>query len=338
MSADTVASIPVTAFGSVLAHQLQERPKEQSWLIEELWAEAGVGIVGGAPKCAKSWLTLEMAVSVATGTSCLSRFAVPRPGPVLLYAAEDPLPTVRTRLAGLCACRGVALEELAVHVITEPAMRLDQEGDRARLTQTVAVVHPRLLILDPLVRIYGKVDENSASEVSGLLAFLRALQRSAGVAILVVHHARKSQAGVHQAGQALRGSGDLHAWGDSNLYMRRLQEGLTLVTEHRSAQSMAPLSVALVQANGKPPHLEILATAPAKDDLEVRLLAQLTASKVPQTTEALREAIGVRKTTLIDLLKKLEKQSRIARSITGWVVQEPDSAQQLLALPLAASK
>ena len=57
--------------------------------------------------------------------------------------------------------------------------------------------------------------------------------------------------------------------------MRRLNEGLTLVTEHRSAQSMAPLSVALVNANGKPPHLDILATAPAIDDLEMRLLARL---------------------------------------------------------------
>jgi hypothetical protein len=34
--------------------------------------------------------------------------------------------------------------------------------------------------------------------------------------VLVVHHARKS-AGRMRAGQALRGSSEFHAWGDSNL-------------------------------------------------------------------------------------------------------------------------
>ena len=39
-----------------------------AWLVETLWAEEGVGIVGGAPKCCKSWLALDLALSVASGT------------------------------------------------------------------------------------------------------------------------------------------------------------------------------------------------------------------------------------------------------------------------------
>ena len=38
-------------------------------------------------------------------------------------------------------------------------------------------------------------------------------------------------------GQALRGSSELHGWGDSNLYMRRRGAQLTLSTEHRAAAS-----------------------------------------------------------------------------------------------------
>jgi len=33
------------------ASELELRPQEESWLIQQLWGQAAVGIVGGAPKC-----------------------------------------------------------------------------------------------------------------------------------------------------------------------------------------------------------------------------------------------------------------------------------------------
>ena len=66
----------------------------QRWLVEELWGAESVGVIGGAPKCAKTWLGLDMALSVATGTACLGKYAVPEPGPVLVSLAEDALPVV----------------------------------------------------------------------------------------------------------------------------------------------------------------------------------------------------------------------------------------------------
>src|SRR5438034_8774608 len=56
------------------------------WLIDQLWTAQAVGIIGGTPKSFKTWMALEMAVAVASGSACLATFAVPSPGPVLLYA------------------------------------------------------------------------------------------------------------------------------------------------------------------------------------------------------------------------------------------------------------
>ena len=142
-----------------------------------------------------------------------------RPGRVLLYPAEDALHVVRRRLEGICAAAGAALAELDVQVITAPSLRLDLDADRARLDETVARLKPRLLVLDPFVRLH-RIDENVSGDVAPLLAFLRDLQRRHAVAVAVVHHARKG-AGAIRAGQALRGSSEFHAWGDSNLYLRR---------------------------------------------------------------------------------------------------------------------
>src|SRR5262249_39685704 len=125
-----------------------------------------------------------------------------------------------------------------------PTLRLDLADDRRRLDETVAALRPVLLLLDPFVRLH-RVDENAAAEVAPLLAHLRNLQRRYDLSVVVVHHARKG-GGKVRAGQALRGSSELQAWGDANLYVRRMGEQLTLATEHRAAPSRSGIPLALV--------------------------------------------------------------------------------------------
>ena len=191
------------------AWRLAERAAELRWLVTDLWSHEAVGIVGGEPKCCKSFLALDLAIAVAAGVPCLRRFAVPDPGRVLLYAAEDSPATVRRRFEGIAAAAGVDLADLDIQVITAPSLRLDLEADRRSLADTVAILKPRLLILDPFVRLH-RIDENASGEVAPLLAYLRELQRRHGLAVLVVHHAKKG-GGRTRAGQALRGSSEFHA-------------------------------------------------------------------------------------------------------------------------------
>jgi RecA-family ATPase len=172
------------------AHRLADRALDQGWLVTGLWSEEAVGIIGGEPKCCKSFLALDLAVAVAAGTPCLRRFAVPKPGRVLLYAAEDALHIVRRRLDGICGAAGLSIADLDVQVITAPTLRLDLEADRARLDQTIARLKPRLLVLDPFVRLH-RIDENLSGEVAPLLAFLRELQRRHGLAVSVVHQCQE---------------------------------------------------------------------------------------------------------------------------------------------------
>ena len=190
--------LPVVRVGEILDTETAQR-----WLVEGLWGASAVGVIGGAPKCAKTWLGLDMALSVATGTACLGKYAVPEPGPVLVYLAEDALPVVRQRVAGMARHRGVDLAGVEVHVITAPTLRLDRGPDRTRLQEAAARLRPRLLVLDPLVRLHG-IDENNAGEVAALLAYFRSLQRQLDMAVLLVHHARKNAGGGDAAGQEKR--------------------------------------------------------------------------------------------------------------------------------------
>ena len=301
------------------AYRLAQRAEEHRWLVTGLWSEQAVGIVGGEPKCCKSFLALDLAVAVAAGVPCLRRFAVPRAGRVLLFAAEDALHIVRRRLEGISAAAGVALANLDIQVITAPTVRLDLDADRRNLAETVARLQPRLLILDPFVRLH-RIDENASGEVAPLLAYLRELQRRHDVAVLVVHHAKKGGGGV-RAGQALRGSSEFHAWGDSNLYLRRDGDDLSLSVEHRAAASMTPITIELAQ-RGTALALEVVdrrdPATPPPSSLDERITATLAGADAALPFAELRACCRVRATTLYERLAVLAETGRVVKTDDGY--------------------
>ncbi len=308
----------MTALPVRLAHQLEIRPEEQRWLIEGLWSAEAVGIVGGEPKCCKSFLALDMAVAVASGTPCLGRFPTVRRGRVLLFAAEDSLAVVRQRLVGIAAATNTTLDALDIHVIIAPVVRLDIELDRTRLEDTVRALRPALLVLDPFVRLH-RVDENASAEVAPLLDFLRGLQRRYQVAVVLVHHARKGASHI-RAGQALRGSSELHAWGDSNLYLRRnVDDELSLTIEHRAAASVDGLSLSL-HADGDALSLRVVdaavpaAVGPTSASPLERVAKILADATTPLTQREIRDLAKIRAASVGDALTALVTDGRILRT------------------------
>jgi hypothetical protein len=283
----------VTALPVRLAFELEACPAERRWLIEDMWAERGVGVLGGSPKLGKSWAALDAALSV------------------------------RERLEAIARTAGVRLERLPIHVITAPRVRLDVERDRAALRETIQELRPRLLVLDPFIRLHA-IDENVAGDVAPLLAYLRQLEREFAVAVLLVHHARKG--GATRPGQALRGSSELHAWGDSNLYLQRRGEVSWLTVEHRAAPSPAPMAVALCERAGgvsmtlvaAPPCPEEERAAPPRQ----RVLDALTPE--PRTVRELRERCRIRTATLCEVLTVLVAEGLATQDDGGYRREESE--------------
>lgn len=307
-------SLPLVRIGDIIHEEHTQR-----WLIDPLWGASSVGVIGGAPKCSKTWLALDMALSVATGTACLNQFAVPEAGPALVYLAEDSLQVVRERVEGMARQRGLALAAIPIHVITTPVLRLDRGPHRAQLLQTARRLRPRLLLLDPLVRLHG-IDENHAGEVAGLLAYFRSLQRDLDLSVVLVHHARKNGVSGVAAGQGLRGSSDIHAFGDSNLYLKRSGEQLTLTIEHRAAAAPAPVTLELITTHPETTHLAV--TAELRDEacrsLQQRVLELLTQTDEGLTRMKIRDTLAVKNERLGVVLEALEQAGQVRRTASGW--------------------
>ena len=145
------------------------------------------------------------------------------------------------------------------------------------------------------------------------------MQRQLDLSVVLVHHTRKNAAGGVAAGQGLRGSSDIHAFGDSNLYLRRSRERLVLSNEHRAAPASPPVYLELVATSAETAHLEVVAELDGekRGTLQEQVLGAAGAGRRANPRQAPRDA-SVKNERLGEALESLEQAGRVRRTATGW--------------------
>lgn len=123
-----------------------------------------------------------------------------------------------------------------------------------------------------------------------------------------------------RGGQALRGSSELHAWGDSNLYLRRRGDTIHLNIEHRAAASPDDLRLE-INAGHDILALQISSSTPpatprstARQRIE-QALAQATA---PLSQRELRAIAGAGAETVGQILNALIHEGNVNHSPKGY--------------------
>ena len=257
---------------------------------------------------------------VATGTSCLGKYAVPEPGPV------SDLPGRGCAAGCARACRGngpassVSIsDQVEIHVITAPVLRLDRDRDRARLWETTRQLRPKLLLLDPLVRLHG-IDENHAGEVAELLAYFRSLATAASISRFCwcITRGRTPRRCCGQVRAcAARATSTPSATRTS--ISGEVAEHLVLSSEHRAAPAAASVYLELVATDAARAHLEVIAEP---DDESGRSLEEQVLNLLAQgemlTRTRLRNALAVNNERLGKALESLERAGRVTRTPRGW--------------------
>jgi hypothetical protein len=221
---------------------------EVEYDIDQLLLAQAVAILGGEPKSLKSWVAASMGLAIATGVSCLG-FAPTKRGQVLIVQEESRSADYARRIRWLARGHGLDPSGLAeLHIASQAGVLLDDHAGQASLVAEIGRLSPRLVVLDPLVRMHS-ADEDRAREMRPVLRFIRRLQAEHGCGILVVHHMGKARADGPKTrlGQRLRGTSDFHALLDSGLYFETRpgvrQVGVTV--EHREASPPEPFTISL---------------------------------------------------------------------------------------------
>jgi hypothetical protein len=84
------------------------------YLIDDILVRNQPGVLGGPKKTLKTSLSVDMAVSVSTGTPFLGRFPVRRRARAVILSGESGEATLRDTARRVCASRGLRLSDAGV--------------------------------------------------------------------------------------------------------------------------------------------------------------------------------------------------------------------------------
>lgn len=241
------------------------------WLVRDMLVRGNVGFIGGEPKARKSWVALDLAMSIAASSSAhqvdfLGQFRVEKPGPVLYFVLEDGAYMVKNRIKQVWAGKtkydgtrlvadgrgGVEVSplngrvEAHLAIVSDCVVNFSDQTSMDSIHQVIREGYPMadgsktpyaLVIFDTFMRSVGGSDINSMGEMMNIiLAPLTKLAKRNDTTILLVHHFNKSQReGETRGGTRLLGSQALHAWAEDSLYLTAGDHGFTLELESKTA-------------------------------------------------------------------------------------------------------
>lgn len=227
-------------FEFVAASELRYTPPE--FVVEDIVEADSLCLGFGDPGSAKSFLFVDIALSVATGTDFHCR---PVKQGAVFYIAGEGHNGLGRRFRAWSRHRGVPLDGAPCFVSKRPAQFLDETSAKA-VTRAVAQLAERhgppvLIVIDTLARNFGPGDENSNTEMGKFIAAIDNLRAMfPGCTVLIVHHSG------HSAKNRSRGAIALPGALDCEYRIEKVKDCVTLInTKMKDAPQPPPLTFRL---------------------------------------------------------------------------------------------
>lgn len=200
---------------------IQDEPVE--WLIQDVLPRKGFSALFGPPGSFKSFVALDIAHSVATGTPWMGK-EVSVPGAVL-YICGEGHGGVGARIRA-CRLHHRTAPGAKVYVIRHQLNLRSSKEDIQQLHLAIRNLVQRedirfeLVQVDTLARAFGGGNENDSSDMGAFIASLSKIQRLLDCALQIVHHVGKDIT------KGLRGHSSLLGALDTELELQRLDAAL----------------------------------------------------------------------------------------------------------------
>lgn len=211
-------SLPPIRKASALIDDHKPLPPQ---LIEGLLYKGSTMVYGGGSKTNKTFAMMDMAVSVAAGTSWWNLNTIK--GRVLYLDFELQEAFFRERLEKISNAKGVNMEVL------DDIDVWNLRGHAADLTDIVDEIIQRikdttysLIIIDPIYKVLGNRDENSAGDINSLMNELDKIAVASGASIVVGHHFSKGNQAGKESMDRVSGSG----------VFGRAPDAVVIITKH----------------------------------------------------------------------------------------------------------
>lgn len=305
--------------------QLPEPPADD-WLIDGLIQAQSLVVLYGPPGRGKTFLAINAALCVATGTPCLGKSV--KQGTVFFVAAEDGARTKR-RVDGWLQDRGLTPPANAFYSLAAPNLFDPQivakfcDNVQKASDKTGA---PGLIVIDNLARCMAALGaSDSETGVTGqIMARIDDIKAKTGAAVLLLHHTNKQD-------EVERGSTTIRATADCMI----MADGTTMkCTKQRSEEAFAPLGYTLrriVFPDGKTTCVPIAEanTVKARTTTQQLILDALKDSPAGKKFSDLLRDTELKKSTFADALHVLREQHTISFSDGLYFLSKPSLTNEV---------
>ena len=257
------------AFSPIGADALASSETEDTaWTWAGYVPQGGLVLFCAPPKTGKTTLAYHLAGAVSEGRPFLGQASTK--SPVLILAVEERRQDAANRARAL----GLGGD---VYIHTGPL--------RADAIPAIAsfVVEKRigLVVVDTLPRFWILDNENDASKVGMAMEGIMALARETKAGVFLLYHLRKSPGGGD--GEEIRGSGDIFAYVDVALIMRRRKgKSNQRTVKSFSRYDATPEEVVIALQDGKYVHLGDSVTVREKETDAMLLDALSEKARTPE--------------------------------------------------------
>lgn len=195
---------PIRPGMDLVINQDLRQPTE---LAKGLLHRSTKGVLGGSSKAGKTWILLDLAVSVATGRDFLD-YPTTR-SKVLFMNFEIQEEFFKERLSKVLEKKGLQPADIleTLDVWTLRGQKVDAEDFLAALADRVRNSGYSLIIIDPIYKLMVGRSESSNWGVGLLCHGIEKLMEKSGAAVVYAHHFTKGNQAKKKAMDRMSGSG-----------------------------------------------------------------------------------------------------------------------------------
>lgn len=230
-----------------------------SWLVDDWLPDKSITFLVSPPESYKTWLLLDLAVSVAAGVPFLGKYQVNNPGPTLIIQQEDSHAGLTDRLALIIEQKLNALPKLGegewvvpampdipVYVHPDRQLRFDNPKVLEEMEKQIAALKPKVIMIDPLYSTTSTTD-NYMADLANRMMVLKTWRDKYGCSFLIAHHSKKNLDPDSTAREDSWGSQFLNAFLEAGWQVRRnprLSPNEVVVRRHSKVMgNQSPISL-----------------------------------------------------------------------------------------------
>lgn len=230
-----------------------------TWLIQDWLPDKSITFLVSPPESYKTWILLDLAVSISTGLPFLGQARVNKTGPAMIIQQEDSHGGLTERLAliaeqkmGMAASLGngawqiPCIPDLPIYIHPSRMLRFDNDRVLKELEEQIKTIKPRVILIDPLYSTTSGVD-NYMADLANQMMILKTWRDKYGCSFVLAHHSKKNLDPDSTAREDSWGSQFLNAFLEAGWQVRRNQKlapNEVVVRRHSKVMgNQAPISL-----------------------------------------------------------------------------------------------